>query len=98
MYNLTVESEGFDLFGSSQTLFTIGLTGQPYSIDGPAEVSIYEVTTTSAVVSWYHPTNNHRCIDHYEIIWENVEDSTDTDSTIIGAFEHLTVIGTCMSF
>ena len=52
IYNITVKSEGFnDTFGASQTLFTIGKTGQPPEIDGPEEVSIYEVDTTSVVVS-----------------------------------------------
>ena len=86
-------SDGFETFGPSQTLFTIGKTGQPSNIDGPDEVSIYEVSTTSAAVSWYHPANNHRCIHHYEVIWENAEDLNDMDSTIIGPFEHFTIIG-----
>ena len=72
IYNITVKSEGFNAtFGASQTLFTIDKTGQPPEIDGPEEVSIYEVDTTSVVVSWYRPVNNHRCIHHYEVIWEN---------------------------
>ena len=46
----------------------------------PLEVDVLSNQETSFEVTWFPPTEDFYCVDHYEVIWKNINDTSDTNS------------------
>ena len=84
-YNFTLKSIGFADIGSSAVVSQVSLTDITPELFGPDYVSVYDITETSLIVTWYPPEDHFNCLEKYSVMWQSLIDDSDQGSIMVNA-------------